>query len=83
MMKFKHMLTLFMILVFMSLSVVNSFALVKDYSINKIDDTLEQRLKDIDDDEKITVSIWFNDIDYNDVYYSVVESLNKTIYWVK
>lgn len=77
MMKFKHMLTLFMILVFMSLSVVNSFALVKDYSINKIDDTLEQRLKDIDDDEKITVSIWFNDIDYNDVYYSVVESLNK------
>lgn len=44
-----------------------SSAAAADYSY-KIDPVLAEKLEDMDDDDTIVVSIWFNDIDYNTIY---------------
>ena len=45
--KFKFILAICMILILMFLSVVHPFAMVKDYSVEKIDDSLVQRIDKI------------------------------------
>ena len=66
--KFKINLSVFMVLVIISISILPSFATsVVSTSQAIITDDLMARMDECSDDEKITVYLWYKDIDQNEV----------------
>ena len=54
-------------LIIVSVSAVSSFALDNSYDSNKLDNELALKLDEIEKEEKLTVSIWFDDVDKEQV----------------
>ncbi|MBQ8057903.1 MAG: hypothetical protein IJ275_06185, partial [Ruminococcus sp.] len=61
--KYNAVFSLFLVIVIICISIAPTFALDNSYASNKLDEGLVAKLNEIDDNEKITVSIWFDDVD--------------------
>lgn len=61
--KHKILLSVFMVIIIISISVIPSFATEKKYTTEKLDTSLLTKLEKADDNEKFTVSVWFDDLD--------------------
>ncbi len=83
--KFKVIFSIFMVVVIASMSVLPTFALDNSYSMDKLDDELVSKLDEIGNDEKVTVSIWFDDVDEEQVKDKLYEKCkrNKDINYSK
>lgn len=74
----KQLLSIFFVLIIVLLSVMPTYALDNRLVKSKLDDGLEAKLNDVSKDEKVTVSIWFDDVDEEQVKDKLYEKCKAT-----
>ena len=74
----KKILSMSFVLIIILLSVLPTYALDNSLVKNKLDNGLELKLNDIDKDERVHVSIWFSDVDKEQVKDKLYEKCKAT-----